>query len=394
MHVALVRKIGRLVTLLALVIGSARAAFAQAAPAVPPDPPKEPTTLLERIKEPDQGGGLHFTKHWAIVLGGIKAGSGAALGPAFSNKFENGAYLQLKALYSIKRFRLFQARYDTQTFWSGRALLISRLRWQDTPKLDLFALGPDSPDLNVDYAERKSEGTTRLRFQATPRVRIAAGYGIERYTSSGGRIDLVVDPSLPPQQIMPGLGTKPWYGHSLVGAALDSRTSPDYSRSGRLFEGIIHSFNDYHDGQDPFGRFDGAAQQLIPMAGAKGVLELSGNIWLSLASGSRSVPFFLMPTLGGSSYLMGYTPYRFRDRHALALRAEYRWAVHKRMDVAGAYEAGKVSPRVGDLGLSGGAQSVAAGVRAHTKTSSLVNLYLAHGREGFRFVIGFSNSGS
>ena len=104
--------------------------------------------------------------------------------------------------------------------------------------------------------------------------------------------------------------------------------------------------------------------------------------------------FFLMPTLGGASYLMGYPSYRFRDRHALALRGEYRWAVHKMIDVAGAYEAGKVAPRVGDLGLSSDFQSVAAGVRVHTKTSSLVNLDLAHSREGFRFVIGFSNSGS
>jgi hypothetical protein len=389
--------IARTITLLILIGGGARAAFAQASPPAQPaapDPPKEPTSLLERLKEPDQGGGLHFTKHWAIVLGGIKSGSGAALGPAFSNKFENGAYLQLKALYSIRRFRLLQARYDTQTFWTGRAFVSSRLRWQDAPKLDLFALGPDSPDLKVKYAETKSDASTRLGFQATPRVRIGSGFGIERYTSSGGRIDLVVDPRLPPQPVMPGLGTQPWYAHTFVSAALDSRPSTDYSRSGQLLEGVIHSFNDLHDGQDPFGRFDGAAQQLIPMFGAKGVLDLSANTWLSLSSGARSVPFFLMPTLGGASYLMGYPSYRFRDRHALALRAEYRWAVHKMIDVAGAYEAGKVAPRVGDLGLGGGAQSVAAGVRVHTKTATLVNLDLAHGREGFRFVIGFSSSGS
>ena len=43
-----------------------------------------------QMKEPDQGGGLHFTKHWAVAFGGIKPGSAIALGPAFSNKFANG----------------------------------------------------------------------------------------------------------------------------------------------------------------------------------------------------------------------------------------------------------------------------------------------------------------
>jgi hypothetical protein len=380
----------RVVTVVALVLGSATSVFAQAKPVAAADPPPEPATLLNRIKEPDQGGGLHFTKHWAVVFGGIKSGSGAALGPAFSNKFENGAYFQVKALYSIRRFRLLQVRYDTQPFWSGRALWINRIRWQDAPKLDLFALGPDSPDVEVDYAERRSDATSRLRFQVRPALRMTAGFGIERYSTGDGRIDVVV----PGQQVMPGLGTKPWFAHSFVSAAIDSRLSPDYSRSGHLLEGTIHSFNDLHDDQPPFGRFEGVAEKLFPMHRTKGVLDLSVQTWLSLSSGARSVPFYLMPILGGSSYLMAYPSYRFRDRHALSLRSEYRWAVHKMIDVAGVAEIGTVAARVGDLSLSGAPTSFAGGIRVHTKTASLVNLDLAHGREGFRFVLGFSSGGS
>jgi hypothetical protein len=384
----------RVVTLVALVLGSTASAFAQAKPVAAADPPPEPATLLDRIKEPDQGGGLHFTKHWAVVFGGIKSGSGAALGPAFSNKFENGAYFQVKALYSIRRFRLVQVRYDTQPFWGGRGLLINRIRFQDAPKLDLYALGPDSPDLNVDYAERRSDATARLRLQLTPALRMATGFGIERYSTNNGRIDLVNDPALAPQPIMPGLGTKPWYAHSFVSGALDSRLSPDYSRRGHLVEGTIHSFNDVNDGQPAFGRFEGVAEKLIPMHQAKGVLDVSAQAWLSLSSGARSVPFYLMPTLGGSSYLMAYPSYRYRDRHAVSLRGEYRWAVHKMIDVAGVAEIGTVAPRVGDLSFSDAPTSFAAGIRVHTKTASLVNLDLAHGREGFRFVLGFSSGGS
>jgi len=216
---------------------------------------------------------------------------------------------------------------------------------------------------------------------------------VERYSTKNGRIDRGNDAALPPQPIMPGLGTKPWYAHSFISGTHDSRTTPGYSRRGHLLEGTIHSFNDVNDGQPPFGRFEGVAEQLIPTNGAKGVIGLSVQTWLSLSSGARAVPFFLMPLLGGSSNLMAFPSYRFRDRHALALRGEYRWAVHKMIDVAGVGEIGTVAARVGDLGLGDAPTSIAAGIRVHSKTSSLVNLDLAHGREGFRLVLGFSSGG-
>jgi hypothetical protein len=105
------------------------------------------------------------------------------------------------------------------------------------------------------------------------------------------------------------------------------------------------------------------------------------------------VPFFLMPTLGGDC-LMGYELYRFRDRNALLLKGEYRWAVHPMVDVAGVYEAGKVAPAVKGLGLRGAASSVGAGVRVHTATSGLMSLDIARGRDGYNIAIGFTAGGS
>jgi surface antigen Omp85-like protein len=387
-------KVARTVTGLLFVIASAGTTFAQAPAPVPAAPLEEPTTRLDRLKEPDQGGGLHFTKHLAIVFGGIKAGSGIALGPALSHKFADGAYAQIKAVYSVKNFSVVQARYDSRKFWRDRAALTGRLRWQNAPQLRLFRLGPDAPDLTVGYGERKTEGSARLRLQLTPAFRLGSGFGVEKYHTTGGRIDLAGAGSLPSVPAPPGLGSKPWFAHSFVSAAVDSRTSPDYSRSGRLLEGTVHHFHDLHDGQDAFGRFEGTAQQLIPTHGGKGVIELAAQTWLSLSSGDRSLPFFLMPTLGGSNYLRAYPSYRFRDRHALFLKGEYRWAVHKMVDVAGMVEAGRVAPTVKGLRSSDMAESVGAGLRVHTKTSNVVDLDVAHGRDGFKFTIGFNTGGS
>lgn len=369
-----------------MVLGSAATAAAQPAqpPATVPDPPREPSSLMDRLKEPDQGGGLHLTKHFAIVFGGIKSGSGIALGPALSHKFANGDYTQVKAVYSVKKFSLVQLRYDTRKFWDGRAMIVSRLRWQDAPRLKLFALGPDAPASSVQYGEKKTEGSARLRVQLAPAVRIGSGFGIEKYSTEGG-------PLVPP---LPGFGTRPVFTHTFFSAARDTRTSPDYSRTGRLLEAAVHHYYDVRDGQDAFGRLEAVAQQLIPTHGSKGVIDVSVQTWLSLADGARSVPFFLMPTLGGSNYLKAYPSYRFRDRHALLLKGEYRWAVHKMMDLAGFLEGGKVAPAVKGLSLSNMAEAVGIGLRVHTKTSSLVDLDLAHGRDGFKFTIGFNSGGS
>jgi hemolysin activation/secretion protein len=116
--------------------------------------------------------------------------------------------------------------------------------------------------------------------------------------------------------------------------------------------------------------------------------------WLTDSSSSRSVPFYLMPTLGGGDYLRAFPTYRFRDREAWYTKAEYRFAVHKMADLAGFYEGGKVAAKVDELGFDNMAHSVGVGIRVHSKTANLFRLDAAHGREGWGFRIGFNAGGS
>ena len=380
----------------ALALAASGASAQTATPSAPP--PGEEPSILDRLKEPDQAGGLHFTEHWGIVFGGIKQGSGVAIGPAFSTKFADGGFMQVKGVYSIRNFKLLQLRYDTRRFWNDRAIAISRLRWQDAPELKLYQLGIESPDRRVDYAERKTEGSTMVIVKPVPRVRATAGFGLERYRTSADRLIDLYDPSLvgaldplgltiaPP----PGLGARPLFAHAVGSLGYDTRLSPDYTRSGHWFDGELHAYNDVSGGEPSFGRFEGNAEQYVPTHGGKGVIGLYARTWLSLADGSTSVPFYLMPTLGGGSLLRAYPSYRFRDRHALLLATDYRWAVHKMADVALTYEAGKVANRAGGLGLNGMAHSIAIGIRAHTDKAALFRADLAYGREGIGFRIGFS----
>ena len=191
----------------------------------------------------------------------------------------------------------------------------------------------------------------------------------------------------------PGLGAHPLFAHGFGTLGYDTRLSPDYTRRGRFVEAELHGYSDVHGKEDSFGRFEGTAEQYIPTHGERGVIGLSARTWLSLADGARSVPFYLTPTLGGGDLLRAYPSYRFRDRHAMLLAAQYRWAVHKMVDLAGTYEVGKVAPTVGGLDFDDMAHSIAIGARVHTDKAGLIRTDVAYGREGVGFRIGFSAGG-
>jgi hypothetical protein len=57
------------------------------------------------------------------------------------------------------------------------------------------------------------------------------------------------------------------------------------------------------------------------------VAEGANGRVFSDAPGGRSVPFFLMPSLGGHNTLRGYYDYRFHDNDMQAFNAESRWAL-------------------------------------------------------------------
>jgi hypothetical protein len=242
--------------------------------------------------------------------------------------------------------------------------------------------------------------SSQIVVKLRPTVRASGGFGVERFRTRADRLNELVDPqvlasagslglTVPP----PGLSARPMFAHGFATLGYDTRLSPDYTRRGRFVEGEVHGYSDVSGEEPSFGRFEGTVEQYVPTHGERGVFGVSARTWLSLSDNVRAVPFYLTPTLGGGDLLRAYPSYRFRDRHALLLAAQYRWAVHKMLDLAGTYEAGKVAPTIGGLDFDNMAQSIAIGVRAHTQKTGLFRADVAYGREGFGFRIGFSGGG-
>jgi hypothetical protein len=358
--------------------------------------PYKPIWIERKLLQIEQGGGFAVRNGFYATFGDIKRGSGIALGPAYGRTFGEGALFEAKAGYSIRNFKLAQVALQSAPLSNGRLIVRGRARWQDAPTLPFHGLGPDSPKARTDYSETKTEVSGEAAFRPVRLFRVGAGVGFERFDTG------IADATSALFTGVPGVGAEAQYLHSRASAALDSRSGLGYSRSGSLLGATFHAYHQQDDGSptsDPAGsphsfqRLDGVAEQYVPVLHGNWVLYLGLRASTTSVGSGKTVPFFLMPDLGGGSDLRGYSSYRFRDRHSILLTAEYRWYAQEYVDGAIFYDAGKTVPDRSALDFTGLKSSVGAGIRFHTPQSTVLRIELARSREGPRLILAFSPVG-
>ena len=139
-------------------------------------------------------------------------------------------------------------------------------------------------------------------------------------------------------------------------------------------------------------RLSTAAGLVIVAALCWFVLVKSGAVMATMTGDGESVPYFLLPELGGHDALRGYSSWRFRDRNRLLISAEYRWTAGPLVDMALFADAGKVAPRLGDLTFDHLRTSYGIGMTVHTPTATMTRFELARSSEGFGLLISFGPS--
>ena len=343
-----------------------------------------------RLLDIEQAGGFAVQRGFFVTFGDIKQGSSVAMGPAYGKLFDNGARIVGKGTYSIRNFKLLQVYGEAPPLARGRLRINGRARWQDAPELAVYAPGPDSPKTRADYSETKTEISGQAELRPVRFIRLGAGTGFERYETGGADTARSSVEELFTPAEMPGIGADPEYIHSYISGGLDSRTGPGYSRTGTLLHATLHDYRQQDDGPYSFRRVDAIARQLIPILHGNWVIDLSVRTSTTSVEAGNQVPFFLLPDLGGSGELRGYSAYRFRDRHSIIFTGEYRWYVQEFVDMAVFYDAGKVARRRGDLDFSDLKSNVGIGIRFHGPQTTLVRIEVARGNEGLRFIFGFS----
>lgn len=338
----------------------------------------------------EEAGGFGVARGLFVAAGDIKRGSGLSLGPAYGKTFANDAVFVAKGVYSVTNAKLAQLSLQMPPLANRRLIVSTRARWQDVPEVLFFGLAPGDVDASTHYSETMTELSAASTFRPVRLLRFGAGLGFERFETD---ISHGADPA---RNYLftgaPGVGADPRYLHAYGSAAIDGRDGPGYSRHGSLLRATLHEYRQQNDGPYSFRRADGVAEQYLPILHGSSVIYLGVHASTTSSASGQTVPFFLMPDLGGHN-LRGFRNYRFRDRHSLLFTAEYRWYAQEYLDGAIFYDAGKAVPDRSLLDFTQLKSSYGAGIRLHGPRTTVLRLEVARSRERLRLIVAFSPVG-
>jgi hypothetical protein len=393
----------RIVTVLAVLLGTASMTSAQPASAgQPPEFPGPPgqalfddPPLLMRgvelaadrfgIGAPPKppGEGFFATSGRTVSGAGWLSGGGGYRRFVFSER----AYVEGSAGLSMRLYKVAQAKFEWPRV-GGRSLTLgSQALWHDLTQVEYFGTGPDTVEAmrsqyRISYVD--IIGYTTMR--PTEHLSINAKGGTLRGIDIGGgtgpfRQDLPETRAVFPDEPALSTDAAPRFRHAAVDVIADHRDQPGYPSRGGLYRAGWSGFWGPSDGILGFQRAEVEGTQFVPL----GWLSVALHGWgvFTDTSEGRYVPFYMMPTLGGHA-LRGYHAYRFSDRNLLLTSIEPRIHVTPLIDAAVFFDAGNVAPTAGDLNLDH--RNWGVGVRLHTATSTLARLDVARSHEGWRFI--------
>jgi outer membrane protein assembly factor BamA len=178
---------------------------------------------------------------------------------------------------------------------------------------------------------------------------------------------------------------QPAYGHGAVSITAETRDHSGHATRGGVFRAAWSRYADRAGGAFTFDRYEADAAAFVPLARSRVVLALRGSTAASATAEGRTVPLYLLPSLGGGNTVRGFADHRFHDRNLVVVNAEARVSLFTHVDAAAFVDAGSVAARWSDLDLS--KRSFGAGLRLHTGPSTLARLDVAHGGEGWRLLL-------
>jgi hypothetical protein len=354
---------------------------AEKAAALTPPQPTPAERALQRVSDFLEGP----RRGLFPVFDSIYPGGGFTLGIGYQNYLGDRTTWVVRGLYSIRNYKLFDASLFSPGHARGRVDFAAHAGWRDATQIGFYGLGQHT--VRGDRANfRLNEAFAGGQVEARPAGPLVlegrAYYEDYREREGQGASPPITDRFT--GFTAPALGSNPSYVHSTAAAGIDWRRSPGYTRTGGLYQIRYQNYASVND-TSSFDRLEADVLQHVPLLRETWVLSLHGRMQTTL--GNDTVPYFLLPSLGGGSTLRAYKSQRFRDRHSLLLQGEWRWIPNPLgLDLALFYDAGKVAPRREDLNLRGLKHDVGIGVRFHGPAATPVRMELAKGSEGWKIV--------
>jgi hypothetical protein len=323
------------------------------------------------------------------LFGSVYSGGGFTLGAGYRRFIGDQVNWNVNGLISAKNYKLIELALHSPRPLAGRVEFHLAAGWRDATRVAYHGLGIESVADRSTFRMQQGYVGGQVSLRPTSWTVLSAGVTHEEFTLADGTGDAPSVDEGYTKDTAPGLGDSPDYLHASASAAIDTRTSPEYTRRGGLYAVTYHQYNDRDDVYS-FDRVDAEIIHHIPLLRENWVVSVRGRLQTTL-SDTDVVPYFLLPSLGSGSTLRGYSSWRFRDRHSLLFSAEWRWIPNRMaMDAALFYDAGTVADRRDALSLGQLASNVGVGVRFHSPVATPLRIELAKGREGVQLVFAAS----
>ncbi len=325
--------------------------------------------------------------NWHPFFESAYAGGGFTVGAGYIHHVSSYNTVDVRGSITPSGYKRIEAEFLAPRLFNRHGVLSVIGGWREATRVGFYGFGTDT---SVD--DRANYSFTQPYAQAILNVRptrgylvLTGGFEVSQWNQDAGggsapSVDEVYTPTT-----LSGLGANPTYLHPQAAVALDWRTAPGYTRTGGYLAVTGHHFGDTDD-QFSFQRVDYDVIQHIPVMRDTWVVSLRGRIETTFVDERQTIPFFMLPALGGGSTLRGFSSWRFRDRHSLLLSAEWRVLVNRFLDTAVFYDAGKVTSHTSDLDLTDLKSDYGFGFRFHGPIATPLRIEFAKSNEGLQLV--------
>lgn len=342
----------------------------------------EDRLLVERILTPPRG--------FYLRLGGLTEGGGFGVGPGY--RYSTSSFdVRVSAAASIKSYFSTEASLLLPGSVRDGPYAELRVRRRDFPQEDFFGLGPASvPGNRSNFALRDTFFGGGGGFRAGDfTAGVNGGYLDPSVGSGTDTLMPSTDEIFTPADV-PGLSAQPGFTVLEPFAEFSNAHPPLKPTTGGRYRVSWARYSDRDLDSFSFSRWDADLRQFIPFFHETRTIALRALISSADPDSGHEVPFYLQPTLGGGTTLRGFRTFRFRDRSAALLQAEYRWRINEFVWGAIFYDTGAVAPRLGDLGRFEKDYGIA--LRAGGPNAVALRIEAAFGSgEGTRFLFKFDN---
>lgn len=334
--------------------------------------------------------------HFHAKVGGLRTGSGFALGSEYRRERLVNGLLDIRAGAAVSK-----RHYEKAEFAIGLPRLANEhvfleftATYRNFPQEDYFGLGPRSR--RQDRTNFRLEDTTYLGTLGARwwRKRMLAGL-------RGGIIAANAGPGTDPRFAStekvfnaantPALELQPDYYQFGAFTGFDYRDEPGNPRSGGNYVFSWDTYGDRNQSRYSFRRYSAELQQYLPLFNRRRVFAFRAKTSLTDTSPGQSLPFYMQETLGGSEDMRGFREYRFRDKNLMVYNLEYRWEVFSGMDMALFGDAGKVFTRRSDFDLGRLEGCYGVGFRFNQAKAVFLRIDIGRSREGMRYFFKFGH---